>query len=226
MTAWAARLLPCGGICDAGEPGVQHARVRAVPCGRRPFIALTARQDRCGASQARRHRHVLRAWCGGSAARAGPGRRMNSGARLGGSSPAGGGLQLANRSTCRACYPPAASDPRAAAMRQPARRSSADMTILLLLAGSGHSQLCFGGSAWSDGSTMRLAVDGTAATDRDPDRPVRGGQPVVFAARLLATGEPCAPAAGGDQVLVNPASSWPVTSAGRREMAVLRAAAW
>jgi len=30
-----------------------------------PFIALTARQDRCGASQAQRHRNVLRARCGG-----------------------------------------------------------------------------------------------------------------------------------------------------------------
>ena len=34
-------------------------------------------------------------------------------------SPAGGGLQLTNRSTCRARYPPAASDPQPAAIREP-----------------------------------------------------------------------------------------------------------
>ena len=123
---------------------------------------------RAGAEHLRRSVTVTS--CGpGAAARAGPGWRMNSGARPGGGpSPAEGGLQLTNRSTCRACYPPAASDPRPAAMRQPAQSFAADMTIFLLLVGSGHSR-------------PRAVIAGHKRPDRADDPHIIDGLSIRFA---------------------------------------------
>lgn len=98
----------------------KFSRLRTAPRGAPGFVrpdpadgrSSRSPPGRAGAEHLRRTVTVTS--CGpGAAARAGPGWRMDSGARPGGGpSPAGGGLQLTNRSTCRACYPPAASDPR------------------------------------------------------------------------------------------------------------------
>jgi hypothetical protein len=145
------RDLRCRRAGESSTPGFVRSEMAEGRSSRSP-------PGRTGVEHLRRSVTVTS--CGpGAAARAGPGRRMNSGARPGGGpSPAGGGLQLTNRSTRPACYPPAASDQRRCVSRP--CRSRADMTILLLLAGSSILSSALAGQ-YGPTNRCRLGVRGT-----------------------------------------------------------------